>query len=310
MSGVNGLGSNANQANGTNTNTSLTPLQRAQALAQSIASAGGANSSQQVRLLAATMNSALGATLATALWSSATSTGYGPAYNVSNGVYSPALNALDRAGSATLGPQWQQIRTPAGNTPGISHSVSLAHQVSYLQTVTPSDSTASHTIPSLGTIGTNAGRLVLLGSLSSGKNDVQTYSFNLQQEGKLHIMAPDPHSSDPTASLGPVHMQVYDSSGALVADSDPKSGLPYLTYVKLDQTALAGPDLQKGQYTVRLSYKSTAPANAKGDYSLFIESGTDPGRVTYYTTTTSLSATSPSATGASTSSAPGVSLLV
>lgn len=171
-------------------------------------------------------------------------------------------------------------------TPGQSQSVDPADQLSYLQQVAPSDASgnsAGRAAPSLGTIGTNSGRLVVLGALSNDQSDVQTYSFNLQQAGQLHILAPDPNSSDPTASLGAVHMQVYDSSGNLVADSDPSSGEAYLAYVKLDQTALAGADMNAGTYTIRLSYDANAAPDAKGDYSLFIELGSDPGRVTFYT---------------------------
>src|SRR6185312_4207676 len=131
----------------------------------------------------------------------------------------------------------------------------------------------------LGRIGTNSGRLIVLGTLDNNQSDVDTYTFNLQDAGNLSVLAPDPNSS-----LGPVHMQIYDSSGTLLADSDPASGEPYLTYVKLDQSALAGPQFDKGQYTVKLSWDSTADAtSAKGDYSLFIVEGTDPGRVNYYT---------------------------
>jgi hypothetical protein len=296
-----------------------TPLQRAQALAASIGS--GVGNPQQAQLIAQAEQSALGAELASALNTGDTS--YGPAYDLSTGAYNYAYSdtadtlsssLLDQIGALTPATQWQQIQTPSGNTPGESQTVAAQDQISYLQNVTPSDSTAvspSRNAPSLGTIGTNAGRLVLLGSLSSDQTDVQSYNFNLQQAGQLHILAPDPNSTDPTASLGPVHMQVYDGSGTLVADSDPTSGEPYLNYVKLDQTAIAGADFNAGTYTVKLSYNSNAPASAKGDYSLFIESGTDPGRVSYYTTALQPGATqtaSQPAPAASTYS-PAVSLL-
>ena len=302
MSGITGLGSPTLAsllAGGSSSDSStLTPLQRAQALAQSVAANGGASSPQEAQLLAQSEQSALSAELASALAPTDTSD-YGPAYDLSSGLFdyaynstadNAALNVLDQIGSLTPPTQWQAIQTPTGATPGESQSVAEADQISYQQVVTPSDATASANAPSLGTIGTNAGRLVLLGALSSNASDVQTYSFNLQQAGQLHILAPDPNSSDPTASLGAVHMQVYDSGGNLVADSDPSTGEAYLAYVKLDQTALAGADLNGGQYTIKLSYNANAAPGAKGDYSLFIESGSDPGRVTYYTTTNNLNA--------------------
>jgi hypothetical protein len=257
----------------------------------------GTTPEQQAEMIAESEQTTLGNALIAALSPADTSDTYGdvfgPAYDLSPNLFDYAYGAIasnaqlgvaNQLGSLTPPSQWQQIQTPDMTTPGQSESVDPADQLSYLQTVPPSAN--GRTTPSLGTIGTNAGRLVVLGALSSDQSDVQSYSFNLQEAGQLHILAPDPNSSDPTASLGAVHMQVYDSSGNLMADSDPSSGEAYLAYVKLDQTALAGADFSAGQYTIKLSYAANAPADAKGDFSLFIESGTDPGATTFYTDAT------------------------
>ena len=256
----------------------------------------GTTQEQQAEMIAETEQSTLGNALVAALApadTSDTSDLFGPAYDLSPGIFDYAYGAVasnaqlsvaNQLGSLAPASQWQQIQTPDMTTPGQSASVDPADQLSYLQTVLPSTNGSS--TPSLGTIGTNAGRLVLLGALSSDPSDVQSYSFNLQEAGQLHILAPDPNSSDPTASLGAVHMQVYDSSGTLMADSDPSSGEAYLAYVKLDQTALAGADFSAGKYTIKLSYADNTPPGAKGDFSLFVESGSDPGAATFYTDAT------------------------
>ena len=317
MSSITGLSSSTLAsllaAGNNSSDTSQTPLQRAEALAQQAAASGSAGSTDEAALIAQSEQSALTTSLLSALGPSDlsdTSDLFGPAYDLSSDVYDYAMQSVfDQIGSVTPASQWQQIQTPDLSTPGESTSVAPADQISYLQNVATPDGVGAG--PSLGTIGTNAGRLVALGSLTSDPNDVQTYSFNLQQAGQLHILAPDPKSSDPTASLGAVHMQVYDSSGNLVGDSDPNSGEAYLNYVKMDQTALPGADMAAGPYTIKLSYDSNAPANAKGDYSLFIESGTDPGRVTYYTTTGAQSSNSAATQPAqsATSFVPALSLL-
>jgi hypothetical protein len=184
---------------------------------------------------------------------------------------------------------FEQISTPSARTPGESKTVDPKFQISYRQSVanrTPGPDQpvpANHTPANLGRIGTNAGRLILLGTLDTDKEDVDTYTFDLQNSDTVHVLAPDPNSTDATASLGPVHMQVLDSKGNVFADSDPTSGEAYLNYVKLDQNALPGPEMDKGRYTIKLSYNKDAPADAKGDYSLFITQGSDPGRMNYYT---------------------------
>jgi hypothetical protein len=214
-------------------------------------------------------------------------------YSYAN-TYADTTNVFDQIGiltpvSSGFSSTFQQISNLSGNTPGMSQTVALQDQISYRQQVADRTPPAGQPVPanktpaSLGRIGTNAGRLIAMGSLNTNLDDVDTYTFNLQDTGNLRVLAPDPNSTDPTASLGPVHMQIYDSQNTLVADSDPSSGEAYLTYVKLDQSALTGPEFQKGQYTIKLSYNSTAPAGSKGDYSLFIVEGTDPGRINYYT---------------------------
>jgi hypothetical protein len=197
------------------------------------------------------------------------------------GVLAPAIHGFAST--------FAQINTPSGNTPGMTQTIAVKDQISYRQQVAnrsppPGSPKPANQVPAnLGRIGTNSGRLILLGALDPNQDDTDTYTFDLQNTGALRVLAPDPHSSDPSASLGPVHLQVFDAKGTLLADSDPKSGQPYLTYVKLDQSALTGPQFDKGRYTIKLSYKSDAPANAPGDYSLFIVQGSDPGRINYYT---------------------------
>ena len=233
-----------------------------------------------------------------------TSSDFSYSYDYATGSYSWAADTVfgdtssvfDQIGVLTpvtsgFSSTFEQIANPSGNTPGESQTVDLTDQISYRQQVADRTPPAGQPIPAnktpanLGRIGPNSGRLIAIGALDNNQDDVDSYTFNLQDSGNLRILAPDPNSSDPTASLGPVHLQVYDSDNNLVADSDPTSGEPYLTYVKLDQSALPGPQFDKGQYTVKLSWNSDADAtSAKGDYSLFIVEGTDPGRINYYTT--------------------------
>jgi hypothetical protein len=262
----------------------LTPLQRAQALAQT--STRPVLRNEQLALP----------------FIPSQNTGWSSQYDPSSGSFSwkapkdsaDTSTVFDQIGILTsvktgFATTFEQISTPSGSTPGISQTVAIRDQISYRQQVanrTPpagSPKPANQVPANLGRIGTNAGRLILLGTLD-GADDVDSYTFDLQNSGNVHLLAPDPNSSDQTASLGPVHLQVLDSKGTVVADSDPTSGAPYLAYVKLDQNILPGPDLDKGRYTIKLSYKSDAPADAKGDYSLFILQGTDPGRMNYYST--------------------------
>jgi hypothetical protein len=324
MSSISGVGSSPTVTTPTATQAptataapaaNLSPLQRAEALADT-ATAGGKTPvfpNEQFALP----------------YIPSTDTGWSYALDYVTGTYSfsqsdifgDTSNVFDQIGvltpvSSGFSSTFQQIDNPSGNTPGESQTVALKDQISYQQQVanrTPAagqPKPANQTPANLGRIGTNAGRLVLLGTLDTNK-DVDTYTFNLQDTGNLRILAPDPNNSDPTASLGDVHMQVMDSKGNVVADSDPSSGEAYLTYVKLDQSALAGPEFQKGQYTVKLSYNSDAPADAKGDYSLFIVEGTDPGRVNYYTTekTGTSTPTAPKPATISNQQAPALSIL-
>jgi len=228
--------------------------------------------------------------------------GWSPSFDFSTGSFSwnppkdlfDTQSVFDQVGVLTppvkgFSSTFEQIANPPGQTPGESQTVDPRFQISYRQQVanrsTPpgTPKPANQTPANLGRIGTNAGRLILLGTLDANHDDVDTYTFDLQSTGNLHVLAPDPNSNDATQSLGPVHLQVFDSTGTLLADSDPTSGSPYLTYVKLDQNILTGPEFDKGRYTIKLSYKSDAPDDAKGDYSLFILEGTDPGRINYYT---------------------------
>jgi len=264
----------------------LSPLQRAQAQAQTT---GGSpvfpNEQFAIPYIPSTSSDfSYSYDYATGAYAWAADTVFGDTSSVFDqiGVLTPVTTGF----SSTF----EQIPTPPGNTPGESQTVDATDQISFRQQVADRTPPAGQPVPAnqtpanLGRIGTNSGRLIVLGTLDNNQSDVDTYTFNLQDAGNLSVLAPDPNSSDPTASLGPVHMQIYDSSGTLLADSDPASGEPYLTYVKLDQSALAGPQFDKGQYTVKLSWDSTADAtSAKGDYSLFIVEGTDPGRVNYYT---------------------------
>ena len=264
----------------------LTPLQRAQALAQAPGASKPVPRNEQ---------------LATPFIPNA-NTGWTPSFDFATGSFTwnapkdlgDIQSVFDQVGVLTpvttgFSSTFEQIANPAGQTPGESQTVDPRFQISYRQRVanrTPPAGTpkpANQTPANLGRIGTNAGRLILLGTLDTNHDDVDTYTFDLQNSGNLHILAPDPNSNDATQSLGPVHLQVFDSQGTLLADSEPSSGAPYLTYVKLDQNILAGPQFDKGRYTVKLSYKSDAPDDAKGDYSLFILEGTDPGRINYYT---------------------------
>jgi hypothetical protein len=264
----------------------LTPLQRAQALAQAPGASKPVPRNEQ---------------LATPFIPNP-NTGWSPSFDLSTGSYSwkppkdlfDTQSVFDQVGVLTpvtkgFSSTFEQIANPSGHTPGESQTVDRRFQISYRQRVgnrTPPPGTpkpANQVPANLGRIGTNAGRLVVLGTLDTNHDDVDTYTFDLQNTGNLHVLAPDPNSDDATKSLGPVHLQVFDSKGTLLADSDPKSGSPYITYVKLDQNILTGPQFDKGRYTVKLSYKDDAPEDAKGDYSLFILEGTDPGRVSYYT---------------------------
>jgi hypothetical protein len=262
----------------------LTALQRAQALADAAGNKTFPNEQFAVPFIpSANSDWSYSYDYASGGYSWSSSNKYGDTTNIFDavGVLTPAITGF----SATF----EQISTPSGSTPGISTTVATRDQISYRQQVAnrspaPGEvKPANQTPANLGRIGNNSGRLVLLGKLDSNLDDVDTYSFDLQNTGNLRILAPDPNSSDATASLGPVHLQVFDSTGKLLADSDPATGEAYLTYVKLDQSALTGPEFEKGRYTVKLSYKSDAPADAKGDYSLFIVQGSDPGRLNYYT---------------------------
>ena len=266
--------------------TDLSPLQRAQALASAPGASKPVPQNEQLATpFIPNANSGWSSSFDFATgsytWSAANDLGDVSTVFDQIGVLTPVTNGF----SSTF----EQIANPPGRTPGESQTVDPSFQISYRQQVanrTPppgQPKPANQTPANLGRIGTDAGRLILLGTLDTNKDDVDTYTFDLQNTGNLHILAPDPNSSDASASLGPVHLQVYDSQGNLMADSDPHSGEAYLTYVKLDQNILAGPQFDKGRYTVKLSYNSDAPTDAKGDYSLFIVEGTDPGRVNYYT---------------------------
>jgi hypothetical protein len=264
----------------------LSPLQRAQALAQT---AGGSpvfpNEQFAIPYIpTASSDFSYSYDYATGSYSWAADTAFGDTASVFDqiGILTPVTTGF----SSTF----QQITNPSGNTPGESQTVALQDQISYRQQVADRTPPAGQPQPAnqapanLGRIGTNAGRLVLVGNLDNYQGKTDSYTFNLQDAGNLRVLAPDPNSSDPTASLGPVHLQIFDSSGTLLADSDPTSGEPYLTYVKLDQSAITGPQFDKGQYTIKLGWNGNVdPTTAKGDYSLFIVEGTDPGRVTYYT---------------------------
>ena len=262
----------------------LTPLQRAQALAQTGNKPVLRN--EQIALP----------------FIPSPNTGWSSQYDPSSGSFSwkapkdlgDISTVFDQVGVLTpavkgFASTFEQISNLSGNTPGATQQYAVKDQISYRQQVanrTPppgSPKPANQTPANLGRIGTNSGRLILIGALDPNADDTDTYTFDLQNSDSLRILAPDPNSNDQTASLGPVHLQVFDDKGTLMADSDPKSGLPFLTYVKLDQSALTGPQFDKGRYTIKLSYKSDAPPDSKGDYSLFIVQGKDPGRINYYT---------------------------
>ena len=266
--------------------TTLSPLQRAQALAGTGTNTVFPNEQFAIPYIPSTStDTSYSYDYVTGSYAWTQDTIFGDTSNVFDqiGVLTPVTSGF----SSTF----EQISNPSGNTPGESQTVDPSAQISYRQQVANRTPPAGQPVPAnqtpanLGRIGTDAGRLILVGALDNNQQDVDTYTFDLQDTGNLRVLAPDPNSTDPTASLGPVHMQIYDSSNNLVADSDPSSGEAYLTYVKLDQSAITGPEFQKGQYTVKLSWDSTADATtAKGDYSLFIVEGTDPGRINYYTT--------------------------
>jgi len=264
----------------------LTPLQRAQALAQAPGATKVVPRNEQI---------------ATPFIPNA-NTGWTPNFDFATGSYTWTApkdlanfpSVFDQVGVLTpvtsgFSSTFEQIANPSGNTPGASKTVDRQFQISYRQqvanrTTPPGTPKPANQVPAnLGRIGTNAGRLILLGKLDTNRDDADTYTFDLQNKGQLHVLAPDPNSSDQSASLGPVHLQVLDKGSNVLADSDPKAGSAYLTYVKLDQNILPGPDFDKGRYTIKLSYKDGTPDDAKGDYSLFLIEGTDPGRINYYT---------------------------
>ena len=175
---------------------------------------------------------------------------------------------------------WTPMRAPRQNTPGSSKIWPVEYQRAMRRSVVDNGAPAD-----AGRIAQDNGRLAIFGKLQPG-DKADTYKFSLGSTGKTQLFAPNPayDPKDPNSStvLGDVRMQVYDKAGALIADSEPTTGLPFSAYVSLTTEGLKGLDMKAGDYTVKLTRKESADPKKALDYTLFLVQG-DPGRTTFYT---------------------------
>jgi hypothetical protein len=165
---------------------------------------------------------------------------------------------------------WTKITVPQKDSPAATKTVPYGAQRAFRRDVTEETSSLPAALKGkpfdAGSIGKNAGRIVILGQL--GANDLQdTYKITLVNAGKLKLFAPNPDYNSKVpgsrASLGDAQIDVFDSKGKRIATSDTRDSVGFSNWVSLStenfgvtptsEGAFPGLALQRGAYTVKVT---------------------------------------------------------
>jgi hypothetical protein len=122
--------------------------------------------------------------------------------------------------------------------------------------------TASSAI-ALGDLISNSTQLDVTGQVT-GQNDTDYYQFNLQGNSPLKA------DFENLTSTSDLRVQLYNSSGALIADS---AGTTAQQTAYYELTSPNGLTANAGSYTMAVTYAPTSPKSVPQDYSLSLYSG-------------------------------------